>query len=47
MSIALVTAVFLSNVPEALMHEAFEHGGKWTGLVTVFGFAIAFSLSTW
>ena len=30
---------------DTMMPEAFEHGGKLVGLVTVLGFALAFGLS--
>ena len=39
-SAAFLVAVVLSNVP-----EAFEHGGKLVGVVTTFGFALAFAIS--
>ena len=30
---------------DTMMPEAFEHGGKVVGLVTLLGFALAFALS--
>ena len=27
-----------------MMPEAFEHGGKWVGVVTTLGFAVAFTI---
>jgi zinc transporter, ZIP family len=29
-----------------MMPEAFEHGGKLTGVVTTLGFAVAFTIHT-
>jgi ZIP family zinc transporter len=36
----------LTLLADAMMPEAFRHGGRATGLVTVLGFALAFLLST-
>jgi zinc transporter, ZIP family len=30
---------------DTMMPEAFEHGGKLVGVVTTFGFALAFAIS--
>lgn len=35
----------LTMLADSMMPEAFENGGKLVGLLTVFGFALAFSLS--
>ncbi len=31
---------------DTMMPEAFENSGRWVGLITVVGFALAFLLST-
>jgi zinc transporter, ZIP family len=35
----------LTMLADTMMPEAFEHGGRLTGVVTTFGFAVAFALS--
>jgi zinc transporter, ZIP family len=35
----------LTMLADTMMPEAFEHGGKLVGLVTTFGFALAFAIS--
>jgi zinc transporter, ZIP family len=36
----------LTMLADTMMPEAFEHGGKLVGVVTTFGFALAFALSS-
>ncbi|CAA9557713.1 MAG: Integral membrane protein [uncultured Thermomicrobiales bacterium] len=43
---AFAAGTILTMLADTLMPEAFEHGGIWTGVVTVLGFAIAFLLFT-
>jgi zinc transporter, ZIP family len=31
---------------DTMMPEAFEHGGKLTGVITTLGFAVAFAIHT-
>ena len=43
---AFAAGAILTMLADTMMPEAFEHGGSVVGLVTVFGFASAFLLST-
>ncbi|MCA1845054.1 MAG: ZIP family zinc transporter [Actinobacteria bacterium] len=43
---AFAAGAILTMLADTMMPEAFEHGGASVGLVTVFGFALAFLLST-
>jgi ZIP family zinc transporter len=43
---AFAAGAILTMLADTMMPEAFEHGGKTVGLVTVLGFALAFFLST-
>ena len=43
---AFAAGAILTMLADTMMPEAFEHGGKLVGLVTVLGFALAFFLST-
>ena len=40
-------ARILTMLADTMMPEAYEHGGKLVGVVTTFGFAVAFGLSSW
>ena len=31
---------------QTMMPEAYKHGGKWVGVVTTLGFAVAFRIHT-
>jgi ZIP family zinc transporter len=42
---AFAGGAVLTMLADSMMPEAFEHGGKTVGLVTVLGFAIAGLLS--
>jgi zinc transporter, ZIP family len=42
---AFAAGAILTMLADTMMPEAFEHGGSVTGLVTCFGFVIAFLLS--
>jgi zinc transporter, ZIP family len=44
---AFTAGAMLTMLADAMMPEAFEHGGKLVGLGTVFGFLAAAVLSTW
>jgi zinc transporter, ZIP family len=44
---AFTAGAMLTMLADAMMPEAFEHGGKLVGLGTVFGFLSAAMLSTW
>lgn len=43
---AFAAGAILTMLADTMMPEAFEQGGRITGLVTVLGFAVAFLLST-
>ena len=42
---AFAAGAMLTMLADAMMPEAFEHGGKMVGLFTVFGFLLAAVLS--
>ena len=44
--LAFAAGAILTMLSDTMMPEAFEHGGRVVGLVTVLGFALAFLLST-
>jgi ZIP family zinc transporter len=44
---AFAAGAMLTMLADAMMPEAFEHGGKTVGLFTVFGFLLAAILSSW
>lgn len=43
---AFAAGAVLTMLADTMMPEAFEHGGRVTGLVTTLGFALAFFIST-
>ena len=43
---AFAAGAILTMLANTMMPEAFEEGGNWVGLITVFGFALASYLST-
>ena len=43
--LAFAGGAILTMLADTMMPEAFEHGGKLVGLVTTFGFALAFLIS--
>jgi zinc transporter, ZIP family len=43
--LAFAGGAVLTMLADTMMPEAFEHGGRLTGVVTTFGFAVAFALS--
>jgi ZIP family zinc transporter len=43
---AFAAGAVLTMLADTMMPEAFQHGGRAAGLLTVFGFALAFLLST-
>ena len=43
--LAFAGGAILTMLADTMMPEAFEHGGKLVGLVTTFGFALAFAIS--
>jgi len=43
---AFAAGAVLTMLADTMMPEAFEHGGRVTGLVTTVGFAVAFLIST-
>jgi zinc transporter, ZIP family len=44
--LAFAAGAILTMLAETMMPEAFEHGGKWVGVVTTLGFAVAFTIHT-
>jgi zinc transporter, ZIP family len=44
--LAFAGGAILTMLANTMMPEAFEHGGKLVGVVTTFGFAIAFAIHT-
>ena len=43
--LAFAGGAVLTMLADTMMPEAFQHGGRLTGVVTTFGFAVAFALS--
>jgi ZIP family zinc transporter len=43
--LAFAAGAILTMLADTMMPEAFEHGGKLVGVVTTFGFALAFAIS--
>ena len=43
--LAFAGGAILTMLADTMMPEAFEHGGKLVGLVTTFGFGLAFAIS--
>jgi ZIP family zinc transporter len=43
---AFAAGAILTMLADTMMPESFEHAGRYVGLVTVMGFAVAFLLST-
>jgi ZIP family zinc transporter len=44
--LAFAAGAILTMLANTMMPEAFEHGGKWVGVVTTLGFAVAFAIHT-
>jgi zinc transporter, ZIP family len=44
--LAFAAGAILTMLSETMMPEAFEHGGKWVGVATTLGFAVAFTVHT-
>ena len=44
--LAFAAGAILTMLADTMMPEAFEHGGKWVGVVTTLGFAVAFAIHT-
>ena len=44
---AFAAGAVLTMLANSMMPEAFEHGGKTVGLLTVFGFFVAGVLTVW
>ncbi len=43
--LAFAGGAILTMLADTMMPEAFEHGGKLVGVLTTFGFALAFAIS--
>jgi ZIP family zinc transporter len=44
--LAFAAGAILTMLAETMMPEAYEHGGKWVGVATTLGFAVAFAIHT-
>jgi ZIP family zinc transporter len=44
--LAFAAGAILTMLSSTMMPEAYEHGGKWVGVVTTLGFAVAFTIHT-
>jgi ZIP family zinc transporter len=44
--LAFAAGAILTMLANTMMPEAYEHGGKWVGVVTTLGFAVAFAIHT-
>ena len=44
--LTFAAGAILTMLADTMMPEAFEHGGKLTGVVTTLGFAVAFAIHT-
>ena len=44
--LSFAAGAIITMLAETMMPEAFEHGGKWVGVVTTLGFAVAFTIHT-
>jgi ZIP family zinc transporter len=44
--LTFAAGAILTMLADTMMPEAFEHGGKWVGVVTTLGFAVAFTIHT-
>src|SRR5512132_919268 len=42
--LTFAAGAILTMLAETMMPEAFEHGGKWVGVATTLGFAVAFTI---
>jgi ZIP family zinc transporter len=42
--VTFAAGAILTMLADTMMPEAFEHGGKWVGVVTTLGFAVAFTI---
>jgi ZIP family zinc transporter len=43
---AFAAAAILTMLSSSMMPEAYQHGGKWVGVLTTLGFAVAFTIHT-
>jgi ZIP family zinc transporter len=44
--LTFAAGAILTMLANTMMPEAFEHGGRWVGVVTTLGFAVAFTIHT-
>ena len=42
--LTFAAGVILTMLANTMMPEAYEHGGKWVGVVTTIGFGVAFTI---
>ena len=42
--LTFAAGAILTMLANTMMPEAFEHGGKWVGIMTTLGFATAFTI---
>jgi ZIP family zinc transporter len=44
--LAFAAGAILTMLAQTMMPEAYEHGGRWVGVMTTLGFAVAFTIHT-
>jgi ZIP family zinc transporter len=42
--LAFAAGAILTMLANTMMPEAFKHGGRWVGVVTTLGFAVAYTI---
>ena len=42
--LAFAAGAILTMLADTMMPEAYQHGGKWVGIATTLGFAVAFTI---
>jgi ZIP family zinc transporter len=42
--LTFAAGAILTMLANTMMPEAFEHGGRWVGIATTLGFAVAFAI---
>jgi ZIP family zinc transporter len=42
--LTFAAGAILTMLADTMMPEAFEHGGKWVGVLVTLGFAVAFTI---
>jgi ZIP family zinc transporter len=42
--LSFAAGAILTMLADTMMPEAYQHGGKWVGIATTLGFAVAFTI---